>query len=541
MPVVVEANKVEELSSMANEVLDAVLPDIEDHGLWAVEFIKRHGAQIARAAGDEEKAAIWDESLAAGELPSSDETAVAGGGLIARARTRSQHRRSAKERRQAIEDAKRQAVQLSSYMATAEEFKENRDKEEAVGMAPRGVLTASGCFVLVTMSSDMSKDFADYEDVYVGAGFPLATAVYDQLIGDGDPDVYADFKYGRHVQMLLYPCDRDDMELLRASLIVDFQAYDSYNAREIRHSVTQGEDEAPAVSAAEEAWEAAVAAVEEAEQEAAKGRKAPTAAEAAELAEAAPISSAPAAADATMVLGGMKPIQASTLSAAEDGDEAEDGKRGHRRKKDPSANIHLASAAREQIYAQAAATPDATVLLGAVPPAAAAAASPAAEEAQDAGAPAEPQGASEEGSPERDTSGFDVLWSEEPQAEEPEPEAAPEPAPAPVPAPAPAPAQGEVEAEEAPARPRAVDTSGFDVLWSEEPKEEAEAPRIMNVPHVGAAEEELMDEIQEAGGEAADADAAAAPSPSVSASQQFAQVEDPWDEDAFDEDLPEDA
>ena len=587
---VVESNKVKELSAMANDVLDAVLPDVESHGLWAVEFIKRHGAQIARAAGDEQKAADWDACFSSGELPSSDETAVDGNGIIARARTRSQHRRSEKERQQVIADAKRDAVQMSAYMATAEEFKENRDKEEAVGMAPRGVLTASGCYVLVTMPSGMSKDFAEYEDVYVGAGFPLATAVYDQLIGDGDPDVYADFKYGQPVQMLLYPCDKDEMELLRASLIVDFQAYDSYNAREIRHSVTQDEDEAPAVTVAEEAWAAAVAAVEEAEEEAANEAAAQAKAqveaearvEAAKVAEAVeaagvtavevaavhsaqaeaararekqpanaqvvelpadlqtPVSSAPAA-GATMVLSPIKPAQASGKDSAE----GEGSGRGRRRRfgsKNPSADIHLAPSAREEIFAQAAGSPDATVLLGAVPTAGAAA-KPQAAKPQPAKSQAAPRAAeaSDGEAPARDTSGFDVLWSEEPQEEE---EPAPEQgavAPEQVPEQPAAAAESEVEAkaEEGPSGTGAVDTSGFDVLWSEEPQEKQPAPRIMNVPHVGAAEEDLMDEIQDAGGSAELV--GDAPSPSVSASQQFAQVEDPWDEDAFDEELLEEA
>ena len=59
----------------------------------------------------------------------------------------------------------------------------------------------------------------------------MGASVMRQLQGDGNPDVYADMKYGQDLRVLLYPYPE---ELLRAKsheLIMLFDANRSYNRR----------------------------------------------------------------------------------------------------------------------------------------------------------------------------------------------------------------------------------------------------------------------------------------------------------------------
>lgn len=57
----------------------------------------------------------------------------------------------------------------------------------------------------------------------------MGLGIHDDFVGRGNPDVYADIKYKRHVYVLLYPCEKDRLDELEASLITALDADESYN------------------------------------------------------------------------------------------------------------------------------------------------------------------------------------------------------------------------------------------------------------------------------------------------------------------------
>ncbi len=113
---------------------------------------------------------------------------------------------------------------------SAQQFMQDWETQHAPGGAG-SYLAFVGCYVFVTRDAlAMKDDFSHPRGVYVGRSRDMGTSIRADLVGLGNPDVYADFKYKQNLCVLLYPCNECDLDQLESSLIVTLDADASYNA-----------------------------------------------------------------------------------------------------------------------------------------------------------------------------------------------------------------------------------------------------------------------------------------------------------------------
>lgn len=264
--------RVQDVIKMANQVASVAAPLIEKYGPQAAEFAKQYGPQIAEAAGNAARA-VGSTAAMAGEAvanaagsaaaavgatvgntaSSSAADAGAGAGASSAAGTGAASAAASvaapvfsssaaaspevdPETERVILAAKQETLASCAYAHNAADFKKDFDAASAAGAQLPGHLAQPGCFVVLKMPNPYVKDLSRFEEVYVGSGMLLGEAVYEQLVGEGNPDVYADFKYRQALEILLYPCEEGQIRDLKLSLIVNLQAFASYNAREISAS-----------------------------------------------------------------------------------------------------------------------------------------------------------------------------------------------------------------------------------------------------------------------------------------------------------------
>ena len=120
---------------------------------------------------------------------------------------------------------------------SAVEFKESYERSIETGFPFH---KNSGCYVVATLKKPGAKldSFASYEGVYVGVADDLGEAVFKQLTGDGNVDVYADFKYRAKSMVIMLPsnAEGEDLSAKREQLIEILDANESYDARELGES-----------------------------------------------------------------------------------------------------------------------------------------------------------------------------------------------------------------------------------------------------------------------------------------------------------------
>lgn len=141
-----------------------------------------------------------------------------------------QEKKEAKEQGRAAEEMRKKTVASSLPPITAKDFFKNFENNVADGSElESGYMGFAGCYAIVTMKSPREKDLSAYKDVFVGCGRSVGLAVYSQLRGLGNIDVYADFKFKQPMWVLSYPCDEDELGPRFADLLQSLQAADSYN------------------------------------------------------------------------------------------------------------------------------------------------------------------------------------------------------------------------------------------------------------------------------------------------------------------------
>lgn len=146
----------------------------------------------------------------------------AAAGVAGKVREASAARRESKER----DRARKTLLDRAGSTIAAERFLENWSAAADAGEA---YLDYSGCYVVVTLDRGIKKEASDYRDVYVGSSESMGEAILKDLVGLGNPDVYADVKYKQDVRVMLFPCRREKIEQLRDSLVVALDADESYN------------------------------------------------------------------------------------------------------------------------------------------------------------------------------------------------------------------------------------------------------------------------------------------------------------------------
>lgn len=181
--------------------------------------------KVAQAASDAAKATTAAASAAASNVSVK-------AGNVKQAATDAVKKRSDKQRQHTEEKARRRALlrAASVHMSAKELLSRIEDaKDNGVWSLSGGYRTA-GCFAVATYKAAKSRMHATaYDGVFVGCGADLGRAVLKELTGLGNPDVYADFKYKRDVQVFLFPCALEDMEEKAAHLSEVLGADASYN------------------------------------------------------------------------------------------------------------------------------------------------------------------------------------------------------------------------------------------------------------------------------------------------------------------------
>lgn len=145
-------------------------------------------------------------------------------------RSKIQQRKDEKDRKAALDTARKNAVASALPPIPAKDFFKNFEANTPEGGdLDRGYMAITGCYAILTLKASGEKDLSAFKDVYVGCSETVGFSVYSQFRGCGNVDVYADFKFGEPMKVLIYPCEGDEMESRFAGLVQDYQAVGSYN------------------------------------------------------------------------------------------------------------------------------------------------------------------------------------------------------------------------------------------------------------------------------------------------------------------------
>lgn len=156
------------------------------------------------------------------------------GGLIDGASSKVRGAKEARVREADLQEARRQVLAGASATLDAKGFEHDWAAAAEKGLpAP---LKSPGYYAIATYKGKPGKDgAANYEGIYVGRSDNMGASVHRHLDGGGNPDVYADMKYGKCVRIYAFPDfdDTDDNNLTLQSFCVALGASESYNARKV--------------------------------------------------------------------------------------------------------------------------------------------------------------------------------------------------------------------------------------------------------------------------------------------------------------------
>ena len=92
------------------------------------------------------------------------------------------------------------------------------------------LLDAPGCFALATYAKiDLDRDLTDYRGVYVGKTTCVGEGIAQAISRAGNPDVYADIKYGQNVLVYVFSCGAEELDGRYEALVEVLGAAASYN------------------------------------------------------------------------------------------------------------------------------------------------------------------------------------------------------------------------------------------------------------------------------------------------------------------------
>lgn len=140
--------------------------------------------------------------------------------------------RSASDKRaqeKARKEARRTLLDGAGTRMPVDRFLENWKLQKAVS-GKEDYLDFAGCYAVATYGRAVKKDdYSEYRDIYVSKSNHMGRSILGDLIGEGNPDVYADVKYKQDVYVLLFPCTDGRLDQLKDSLVVALDADASYN------------------------------------------------------------------------------------------------------------------------------------------------------------------------------------------------------------------------------------------------------------------------------------------------------------------------
>ena len=200
------ALQAKEVAEMAKPLVDAAAPAVERMAPVVKEKAVKAKDNVAQAA-DEARVVLTDKAKKAQE---------------------------AKAEKKSVSACRKHAIEKAADVKDAQEFFRIFEKSiPETGEMASGYNAYCGCYAILTMPSALTKDLASYKDVYVGASTSVGFAVYQQLVGMGNVDVYADFKYKQPMKILMYPCNPDQLQAMYDGFLRDFDAVNSYNSWDV--------------------------------------------------------------------------------------------------------------------------------------------------------------------------------------------------------------------------------------------------------------------------------------------------------------------
>lgn len=155
-----------------------------------------------------------------------------------------------------LAEARQQLLQSATARMEAAAFE--REWSKAIQSGGPAPLKSPGYFVIAVYKGKANNGkLHDYSDVFVARAEDMGASIHRHMSGLGNPDVYADMKYGRSMLVFAYPdfdFDDDNNETL-CRFIVALRADLSYN---VRAAETSGLVEVTGPSADVERAEAAI-------------------------------------------------------------------------------------------------------------------------------------------------------------------------------------------------------------------------------------------------------------------------------------------
>ncbi len=214
-------NSVAELANSATKVIDAGAKT----ATAAAEAIAPV-AEKAVSAGAEAGGKAKD---AAGKIV-SDATKMVGG-IADNAVGAVKNAQEERARQKALVDARRQVLAGAAASMSASDFE--RDWEAACESGLSLPLKSPGYYAIATYKGKPGKDgIARYKDVYMARSEDMGASIHRHFTGGGNPDVFADVKYGQYVHVYAFPDfdDTDDNNETLKGFCLALGAYESYNA-----------------------------------------------------------------------------------------------------------------------------------------------------------------------------------------------------------------------------------------------------------------------------------------------------------------------
>lgn len=184
--------------------------------------------KVVNAAADKVPEAVGESANRVADAAKGAAGALSG--AVSAAQNTTQSAMEARAQKKARELARKTLLDGAGIRLSADKFLENWDIQAEAPGDHEGYLPYPGCYVVITCDGPVRKDdYSRYRELYVGKSEHMGAAIHDDFTGRGNPDVYADVKYKQHVYVLLYPCEKDRIDGLEASLITALDADGSYN------------------------------------------------------------------------------------------------------------------------------------------------------------------------------------------------------------------------------------------------------------------------------------------------------------------------
>ena len=212
---------VEQMSKTANMAAEAVSAGVKaaEAAAEAVSPVTQKVSYVGSAAVDAAG------KTAAGVFEKGGRVADAAVGAV-------KDHREAREQAKALLEARRQILASASASLGAEQFQSDWEKAIA-GNFPLPLKSAGYYVIAVYKGKSGKNDWGKYADIYVGRSQDMGASVRGHLSGDGNPDVYADMKYGKYVHVFAFPDfdEQVDKAETLASFVFALGAEKSYNKR----------------------------------------------------------------------------------------------------------------------------------------------------------------------------------------------------------------------------------------------------------------------------------------------------------------------